>query len=318
MFQVSATAGIDRLRATNYWIRSYRRVGRFERADVALLSCDRQIFLADRTARHRHSRVAIAVPDPAGSGWRGLRVGRFAVDRACRDAIGAGVPSVRGFAMGMRGEYFFTSESVSEGHPGQGLRPDLRCGARRLPRRRSRGAGRLRDLRDDRPGGGRRRGAGAGRRARAGRGDRARLRARHRLRAEGLQLGDAPGPQLHPRPVRAHRPGRRRRRRQGGGRGRPGHHVRLRDRRDARADAGADPLRPRGAAPAVGGAQERRGAAARAGRQGAAVAALRRRQAGRGLVPGALDPASRRGDELGARCGRCSSPTSARCCPRAG
>ena len=46
------------------------------------------------------------------------------------------------------------------------------------------------------------------------------------------------------RPVGRHRPGRRRRRQQGRRRGRPGHHVRLCLPRDARADAGADLLRP--------------------------------------------------------------------------
>ena len=59
-------------------------------------------------------------------------------------------------------------------------------------------------------------------------------------------------------------------------------------------------------------------AAARARRQGAALAALRRRQAGRGLLPRALDPASRREHGVGRTCARWSSPTSARCCPRAG
>ena len=51
------------------------------------------------------------------------------------------------------------------------------------------------------------------------------------------------------RAVRRHRPGRRRRRQQGRGRRRPGHHVRLRLPRDRRADAGADLLRARDPAP---------------------------------------------------------------------
>ena len=167
----------------------------------------------------------------------------------------------------MRGEYFFTSESVSEGHPDKvcdrisdavldaflTVEPEARVACETFATTdRVVVGGEVR---------------GPGRRAGAGRGDRARVRARHRLRAEGLQLGDAPGPQLHPRPVRAHRPGRRRRRGQGGGRRRPGDHVRLRDRRDPGADAGADPLCPCGAAAARRGPQERRGAAARAGRQ---------------------------------------------------
>ena len=86
----------------------------------------------------------------------------------------------------------------------------------------------------------------------------------------------------------------------------------------AGADAGADPLCARDPAPADRGAQERRRAAARAGRQGAALAALRRRPAGGGLLPGALDPASRRGAWNPPTCARWSSPISARWCPRAG
>ena len=41
-------------------------------------------------------------------------------------------------------------------------------------------------------------------------------------------------------------------------------------------------------------------------------------RAGRGVVPRALDPASRRGHGVGGRAARWSSPISARCCPRAG
>ena len=219
----------------------------------------------------------------------------------------------RGCQMSSRSDYFFTSESVSEGHPDKvcdrisdavldaflAEDPEARVACetfattdRVVVGGEVRGPGEVLErveeiVRDCVQG--------------------------HRLRAEGLQLGQPARPQLHPRPVRAHRPGRRRRRGQGGGRGRPGDHVRLRRRRDARADAGADPLCPRGAAPARRGAQERRRAAARAGRQGAAVAALRRRQAGRGLVPRALDPASRREHGVGgrARDGRALHPRGA-------
>ena len=222
------------------------------------------------------------------------------------------------FEMSGRGDYFFTSEFGVGRASRQGLRPDLRRGARRLPDRGPRGARRLRDLRHHRPGGRRRRGARPRRGARADRGDRPPLRAGHRLRAEGLPLGQPARAQLHPRPVRAHRPGRRRRRRQGGGRGRPGHHVRLRHRRDPRADAGADPLLARHPPPPRRGAQERRRGPPRPRRQGAALAALRRRQAGRGLLPRALDPASRRDHGVGrrARDGRALHPRGA--CPRAG
>ena len=86
----------------------------------------------------------------------------------------------------------------------------------------------------------------------------------------------------------------------------------------AGADAGADPLFARHPAPARRGAEVGRRAAARAGRQGAAVAALCRRQAGRGVVPGALDPASRRDHGVRRTFARWSSPTSARWCRRAG
>ena len=86
----------------------------------------------------------------------------------------------------------------------------------------------------------------------------------------------------------------------------------------ARAHAGADPLRARGAAPSRPGAQERRRAAAGAGREVAAVAALRRRAAGRDREPGALHPARRRGHDLGRRARRWWSRTSAPSCPRGG
>ena len=70
---------------------------------------------------------------------------------------------------------------------------------------------------------------------------------RDRLRADGEAVPRRPraGLQLHLEAVGQHRPGRGRgpRARQGAGRRRPGHDVRLRHRRDAGADAAADPPR---------------------------------------------------------------------------
>ena len=106
---------------------------------------------------------------------------------------------------------------------------------------------------------------------------------RHRLRPGRVQLGQG-GDRLPPAcAVIRHRPGRGRRRQQGRGRRRPGHDVRLCLPRDRRADAGADPLCPRHPAPhpraAARPRQVGRGPAAR--RQEPGHAALHRRQAGR-------------------------------------
>jgi hypothetical protein len=136
----------------------------------------------------------------------------------------------------------------------QGLRPDFRRRSRRLHRRGTRGARRLRNLRHIRPRGDR----GRGRPSRSGtaqelhgpdRPDRPRLHQGHRLRAGEVPLEHLPRAELPARAVRAYRAGRERRRQQGRGRGRPGHHVRLRRGRDARPDAGADPVCPRDPAP---------------------------------------------------------------------
>ena len=169
-----------------------------------------------------------------------------------------------------RADYLFTSESVSEGHPGQGLRPDLRRGRRRLsgadPDARVacetlattnriviagevRGPGAIRPTRSI---------AAAPREAIRDIG----------YEQEGFHWRHAKVEMLPARPVRRHRPGRRRRRQQGRGRRRPGHHVRLRLQRDPGADAGADPAtRTRSCAgwrrPATAG----QAAAARARRQ---------------------------------------------------
>ena len=121
------------------------------------------------------------------------------------------------------------------------------------------------------------------------------------------------------RPVGPHRPGRRRIRQQGRGRGRPGHHVRLRLPRDARADAGADPLLPQDPAATRRGPPLRQGAGARARRQEPGHGALRGRQAGRASRRSWSRPStsieSRRRRQI-ARAS--SSPTSARRCPTAG
>ena len=152
-----------------------------------------------------------------------------------------------------RSSFLFTSESVSEGHPDKVadrisdtvvdafLAEDPR---RAWPARpwsttnrivlagevRGRHPGHRRPNRA--PGSGRDR----GRRPRRGQG--------HRLRAEGLPLGQGQVRLPPARPVGPHRPGRRRLRQEGRGRRRPGHHVRLRLERDARADAGHPAVLP--------------------------------------------------------------------------
>ena len=115
-------------------------------------------------------------------------------------------------------------------------------------------------------------------------------RVRHRLprlqRARDLR-----------RAVAGHRAGRRRgpRARPRAGRGRPGPHVRLRLRRDAAADAAADPPRAPPGGAAGGTAPLRPAPVAAARRQVAGDRALRRRPRGRDRHRRALDPA-RAGD----------------------
>ena len=83
-------------------------------------------------------------------------------------------------------------------------------------------------------------------------------------------------------------------RQQGRGRRRPGHHVRLCLRRNARADAGADLLRAPDPAGAVRGARARaRQASARSRRQEPGDRAVQERQAGRRHPDRRVAPASR-------------------------
>jgi apolipoprotein N-acyltransferase len=103
---------------------------------------------------------------------------------------------------------------------------------------------------------------------------------------ESSRLREQPPPA-----VGAHRAGRRRQRQQGRRRRRPGHHVRLRLRRDARPDAGDALLQPQdprahGRRPPLG-----RGAVPGARRQEPGHPALRGRQAGRRDRDRRLDPA---------------------------
>ena len=158
--------------------------------------------------------------------------------------------------------YLFTSESVSEGHPGQGLRPHFRYDRRRLSRRRCREArvacetlattnrvviaGEVR---------------GPDAVTRQGRGAcRAQAIRDIGYEQDGFHWKTAADRRPAPRPVGRYRPGRRCQRQQGRGRRRPGHHVRLCLPRDAGADAGADLLRPPHPQADDRGAQVRRGA----------------------------------------------------------
>ena len=165
------------------------------------------------------------------------------------------------------GEYLFTSESVTEGHPDKVCDADLRRRARRGDGGRPGGPRRLRDPGQHRHGGGLRRDLDRRppRRARAGPRD----DPRDRLRPRRLRLPLRPhlGPGLARQAVARHRPGRRQglrdAHRVGRGRAadrrrrRPGNDVRLRDRRDRGADADADPPRPPARRAARGGAQGR-------------------------------------------------------------
>ena len=193
-------------------------------------------------------------------------------------------------------DYLFTSESVSEGHP------DKVCDRisdeivdlflRRVPVR----ARRLRDAGHDQPRRDRRRGpAGPGSRITP---DLIAHTARMAIKdigyeQDGFHWHNAKiDVLLHEQSADiamgvdagAH---------EGRGRRRPGHHVRLRHRRDAGADAGADPVRPRFAAPARRRPAFRRAVPARARREEPVHPALCRRPAGRRHLGRALDPACR-------------------------
>ena len=228
------------------------------------------------------------------------------------------------------GEYLFTSESVTEGHPDKvcdqisdgvldavmAEDPEGRVACETLV---NTGMAVVsgRDL-DRRP----------PRRAR----DRPRDDPRDRLRPRRLRLQLRPhlGPGLARQAVARHRPGRRRRLRDAGRRldrrraaarrrGRPGDDVRLRDRRDRGADADADPHRaPAGRTPRRG-AQGRHARLPRPRRQDPGHRPLRRRPPGPGREAADLHPA-RRGRRLARRrssptsgstsCCRCSAPRS--------
>ena len=142
----------------------------------------------------------------------------------------------------MSDSYLFTSESVSEGHPGQDFRPDFRRHLDAILARTRQGASRLRDHGQDRHGCGRRRShdLGVGRYRR----NRARPSSGYRLRRSGHGLRRP----LLRRAERARQAvarycaGRRSRQMPRTGRRRPGPDVWLRLQRDRRADAGADHL----------------------------------------------------------------------------
>ena len=202
----------------------------------------------------------------------------------------------------MRSNYLFTSESVSEGHPDKVADQISDAIVDLFLSKDPEARDRLRDADHDPAGRPGRRNPRQGHHDEDGNwapGIRERDRAAPSARRssaigyeqegfhwETLRLRQPPA-----RPVGAYRAGRRRRRQQGRGRGRPGHHVRLRLRRDPRPDAGDALLQPQdprahGRRPPVG-----RGAVPRARRQEPGHAALRGRQAGRGDRDRRLDPA---------------------------
>ncbi len=127
--------------------------------------------------------------------------------------------------------------------PGQIVRPGVRRHRRRLPCRQPAGALRHRDAGDDQPHCHRRRVSRRRRRHAGAHEELARATVRDIGYEQGrVRLEEAHHRELRPPPVRRHRARRRRAGQQGRRRGRPGHHVRLRLPRDARAHAGADPL----------------------------------------------------------------------------
>ena len=110
---------------------------------------------------------------------------------------------------------------------------------------------------------------------------------------EGFHWDTLQGGSAAARPVAAHCPGRRCRRQQGRGRGRPGHHVRLRLHRDAGTDAGAARLQPQDPSAHGARASFRRGPQARSRRQEPGDREICRQETGRGDPDRGLHPASR-------------------------
>ena len=153
----------------------------------------------------------------------------------------------------MRSSYLFTSESVSEGHPDKvadqisdaivdlflSKDPEARVACETMTTTNRvvlageiRGQGIMDEDGNWAPG------------VREEIEDRAQRREAHRLRARGIPLGPLRLLQPSSPAVGPYRAGRRCGRQQGRGRRRPGHHVRLRLRRDARPDAGDARLQP--------------------------------------------------------------------------
>ena len=201
----------------------------------------------------------------------------------------------------MRSDYLFTSECVSEGHPDKVVRPDQRRHRRSVPVEGPRGADRLRNADHHAAGGAGRRNPLQGRlrERRVGRpGAQEEIEATvrrdgqgDRLRTGRLPLGKVRIHQPPARPVRPYRAGRRCRRQQGRRRGRSGHHVRLRHRRNPRSDARDALLQPQDPGAHGGGPPFGRGPVPRARRQEPGDAALRRQPAGRRDRDRRLDPA---------------------------
>ena len=167
-------------------------------------------------------------------------------------------------------EFLFTSESVTEGHPDK-MADQISDGVLdAIMAEDPNGSRRLRDVRDHRARGGRRR--DHDRHLRGHPEDRARDDPRHRLHAREVRLRretcavltaiDEQSPDIAQGVDAAYeaRTPRRRRPARQGGRGRPGHDVRLRHARDEGAHADADPDRAHARAAAGGGAQGGRGA----------------------------------------------------------
>ena len=187
--------------------------------------------------------------------------------------------------------FLFTSESVSEGHPGQGRRPDFGRGARCDPGGRPGRSRGLRDAGQDRRGhrGGRSDHLGVDRPGKTG----ARDRARDRLRqlGDGLRRRELRRGQHHRQAIARHRHGRGPQEQAQAGRRRPGIDVRLRHQRNRRADARADHPRPPPRQAPGRRAQARQARLAAPRRQEPDHAALRTRSSGGHRSGGALHAA---------------------------